>query len=196
MPEALVGALIGYLFGSFPSAALLARLRGEDIFRVGSGNMGAMNTARNLGPALGVLVLVLDIAKAALAVLSARWLFPDVFASALAAGVGAVLGHAWPLFTRFRGGKALACALGASLPLYPLGGLAGLALIVLLSLALKPRPTLAAVLTVGLYPFLVLLVVWLQGQPQALAIFASVLAMSFVVIVKHLPSLRLENQRA
>lgn len=191
MPE-LLALLLGYLLGSFPSAVLIARLRGRDIYALGSGNMGAMNTARNLGLAWGVLVLLSDVGKAALAVGLARWLFPERLAPALVAGVGAVAGHAWPLFTGFRGGKALASVLGAALPLYPLAGLAGLGLIILLSLALWRRPVLATVLTILLYPFLVLAVTRWQGAAQPGAIFLSVLAMAAVAFVKHLPGLQLE----
>lgn len=196
VPEAVLGLALGYLLGSFPSAALVARLNRRDIFALGSSNMGAMNTARNLGFGWGALVLLLDLGKGALAVGLALWLVPGTLLGALAASVGCVLGHAWPLYTRFRGGKALACALGASLPLYPLAGLAGLALIALLTLALRRRPVRAAVATVTLYPGLVWLVTSLQGNPNAPAYFVTVLAMSFIALVKHLPALRLEQAGA
>jgi acyl phosphate:glycerol-3-phosphate acyltransferase len=188
----LVALLAGYALGSFPSAYLVARVQQRDIYRLGSGNMGAMNTARNLGLAWGLLVLLLDVLKGALAALLGLTL--GGLLPALIAANGAVLGHAWPLFTRFRGGKALACAFGCSLPLYPLGGLAGLALIVTLTLALRRRPTLAAVLMVASYPLLVWAVLALQSRADALPISLSLLPMAGVVIYKHLPSLHREQR--
>ena len=191
-----LAALLGYLLGSFPSAVLVARSRGRDIFEVGSGNMGAMNAARNLGLGAGLLVLALDLAKGALAVLAAQVLFPGALLAALLSGVGAVAGHAWPLFTGFRGGKALACGLGAALPLYPLAGLAGLALVAGLSLTLRARPTVAAVLALLPYPGLVWLVSDLRGEPNAGLFALSALAMVFIVLIKYASAPRGERPRA
>ncbi len=157
----LAALALGYLVGSVPSAALLARLRGGDIFGVGGGNMGAMNAARNLGWGLGVLVLVLDLAKGALASGIGVWLAAGLdgeglagLLPAFAAGVGAVLGHLWSVWVGFRGGKGLTTTLGVSLPLYPLGGLYGLGLLIALIFALR-RVTRAALLTALVYPLLV-----------------------------------------
>ncbi len=194
MFDALVALAAGYLIGSFPSAALLARLRGHDVFAVGSGNMGAMNAARNLGFGLGAAVLALDVGKGALATylgmrMAAFQGLGDVSALvvALAAGFGAVLGHAFSLFVRFRGGKALATTFGVSLPLYPWVGLYGLVLIVALVL-LTRRSELASVLTMIAYPVLALFTLERYGWPRehTFVVVTGVVPIVAVVLLRHL----------
>lgn len=193
----------GYLVGSLPFAAWLARLRGATIFDVGSGNMGAMNTARNLGFGTGAAVLLLDVGKGALATVAGQVLAaaagagPPALWPPLAAGLGAILGHAFSLFAGFRGGKGLAAAMGVSLPLYPWGGLSGAALLVLLTLAMRRRSGVAAVITVALYPGLVALSEVLRGASgsRVLAIGVGVAAMALVVLGKHYLAFRRERRR-
>lgn len=141
MLDLLAGLSLGYLLGGLPTAAIIARLRGESIFAVGSGNMGAMNTARNLGWGLGVLVATVDVGKGALAAYLglqmaelASLAGPTALVPALAAAAGAVLGHAFSPWVHFAGGKAIATTFGASLPLFPMVGLYYLAIIVALYL--------------------------------------------------------------
>jgi glycerol-3-phosphate acyltransferase PlsY len=198
MYDLLAALALGYLVGSFPSAAVIARLSGRDIFDVGSGNMGAMNTARNLGWLPGAVVLLLDIAKGSLAVLLAGWIAsaagmvtPAQAAMPLAAGVGAVAGHAWSAFAGLRGGKALATTLGAALPVYPAAGLYALLLLVALAL-LTRRVTLSSVVTIALYPLIVMAVLGRAGvdQERTFAIVTSVLLIAAIVIFKHLRPLR------
>ncbi len=101
--------LLGYLIGSVNPAYLLARLRGFDIRKKGSGNAGASNALILFGKLWGILCALLDIAKAYLAILLTEVLFPD-FAHALSVtAVACVLGHIFPFYMRFRGGKGLAC---------------------------------------------------------------------------------------
>ncbi len=192
--DLVAAAAIGYLLGGIPSAALAARLRGKRIFEVGSGNMGAMNTARNLGFGLGFAVLAADIAKGALAALlglamggllgappdGARFL-------ALVAGVAAVVGHAWSPYVGFKGGKSLATAFGASLPVYVWGGLAGLVMITALALIFR-RSGPATGLTLPVYPVLIYLATMRATADQELAFAAATagLAIAIVVLVKHL----------
>ncbi len=127
MLVALVGCLaIAYLSGSLPFGLWVGRLaRGVDIRTLGSGNLGATNVYRSLGPALGVLTLLLDIAKGALPV----WLLPQApWAAAfpggpewcrLAVGLAAVAGHVWTFFAGFKGGKGVATTVGVLLALAP-----------------------------------------------------------------------------
>ena len=150
----VLSLLAGYLVGSLPSAALVARLKRQNIFEVGSSSMGAMNTARNLGWALGSLVLLLDLGKGALASsigLGLGALGGDPLVTPLVAGVGAIVGHLWSVWVGFRGGKGLATTLGVTLPVYPLGGLYGLAAL-LVFIAISRRVTLATFLTALVYP--------------------------------------------
>ena len=111
--QILVGVLVGYLIGMFPSADLVARLasRGAvDLRASGSGNPGGLNAARVLGRQWGLLVIVMDAAKGALAGLIGLALGD---AGAYAAGTGVIAGHCWPVYNRFRGGKGVAAAGGS-----------------------------------------------------------------------------------
>lgn len=111
--------LAGYLLGSIPSAYIAARLKkGVDIREVGGGNMGALNVIHQVGTAIGYIVWLTDMAKGSLAVLIAQWL--DLPLSwVFAAGLAAVIGHNWPIFLRFRGGKGAATIMGIFLTLVP-----------------------------------------------------------------------------
>jgi glycerol-3-phosphate acyltransferase PlsY len=111
--------IVAYLLGAIPFALLLTRNSGVDVRRVGSGNPGASNVWRSIGPALGASVLVLDCAKGAAAVFIARAVGLDREAQALA-GLAVVLGHVFPPWLRFHGGKGVAAAAGAFLVVSPI----------------------------------------------------------------------------
>ena len=197
MVTPLLAALVGYLIGGLPSAALAARLKGKRIFEVGSGNMGAMNTARHLGWGLGVLVLIMDVAKGAAAGALGLVLGGEVagVAAGVAAGCGAVAGHAWSPFVGFRGGKALSTALGVALPVYPLVGLGGLALLVTFMLLFRRTP-LAPVYAVALYPFLAAFILVAQDSARLrlVSVTIGVIVISGISAVKHLRALRVQGE--
>jgi glycerol-3-phosphate acyltransferase PlsY len=112
--------IVAYLLGAIPFALLLTRWNtGVDVRRVGSGNPGAANVWRSIGPALGLSVLVLDCAKGAAAVMIARAAGLDREAQALA-GLAVVSGHVFPPWLRFHGGKGVAAAAGAFLVVSPI----------------------------------------------------------------------------
>jgi acyl phosphate:glycerol-3-phosphate acyltransferase len=128
-PAAALGAacVCGFLLGSIPSGLLWGRAwRGIDVRMHGSGNLGATNVYRVLGPAHGVAVLVLDVIKGGAAVLIARRMAGSE-AAAVAAGLSAVLGHMFSPWVRFRGGKGVATGLGIWLFLAPAASVAALA---------------------------------------------------------------------
>ncbi len=109
--------LIGYLFGGVQSAILCGKLKGIDIRTQGSGNAGTTNTIRVLGKKAGFLVLLIDILKAIIAIYVAKLLLspnhPDAtILIAFYSGIGAVLGHSFPLFFHFKGGKGIATTAG------------------------------------------------------------------------------------
>jgi len=124
-----------YLVGSVPNGLLIARARGVDIRTVGSGNIGATNVGRALGRKLGGVVLVLDALKGFAPTLAAvRAGFPDEVVAAV--GLAAILGHVFPVWLRFRGGKGVATGLGVFVALAPLavvGALLVYALVVALT---------------------------------------------------------------
>lgn len=122
----LASILIGYLLGAIPFGMLVPRLRGVDIMKMGTGNPGAANVYRKIGRRYGLLVGVADMAKAALAVLVARWLGLSP-AVALVAGGAAVLGHWYSPFLRFRGGAGLGPAVGAAAGVMPIEAVIGVA---------------------------------------------------------------------
>ncbi len=120
-----VWLLLGYLLGSIPFGLIVTRLAGlGDIRRIGSGNIGATNVLRTGNKTLAAITLLLDGGKGAVAVLLCIWLGDH--AAVLSAGAGAVLGHAFPVWLGFRGGKAVATAYGVLIAAaWPVGLCAG-----------------------------------------------------------------------
>lgn len=122
--SALAWVVAAYLFGAIPMGVLFARAKGIDLRKVGSGNIGATNAARALGTKLGLVVFVLDVLKAAAPVWAASqpWALGDGEAAQwgiAAVAFMAVVGHIFPLYLRFRGGKGVACGLGIFVALDP-----------------------------------------------------------------------------
>lgn len=112
---------LGYLLGSIPFGLLLTRLAGKgDIRGIGSGNIGATNVLRTGSKGLAAATLLLDAAKGAVAVILAQQILPDAVNFAAA---GAMLGHLYPVWLRFKGGKGVATLLGVLIPLLPVAGL-------------------------------------------------------------------------
>lgn len=116
----VIVVVVAYLFGTFPSAELIASRYGKEITKVGSGNPGASNVIRELGWKAGMSVFLMDMAKAAIAV-SIAWAVTGEQRGALsyAAMCGAIVGHVAPVFRKFRGGKGVASGGGAMFVLFP-----------------------------------------------------------------------------
>ena len=120
MPPA-AAILLGYLLGSIPFGVLLTRWAGAgDLRQIGSGNIGATNVLRTGRKGLAAATLLLDLAKGAAAVLLAAWLLPG---TAVLAGMGAFLGHCYPVWLRFKGGKGVATLMGIVVALHWPSGL-------------------------------------------------------------------------
>lgn len=120
MPPA-AAILLGYLLGSIPFGVLLTRWAGAgDLRQIGSGNIGATNVLRTGRKGLAAATLLLDLAKGAAAVLIAGWLLPG---TAVLAGMGAFLGHCYPVWLRFEGGKGVATLMGIVVALHWPSGL-------------------------------------------------------------------------
>jgi glycerol-3-phosphate acyltransferase PlsY len=147
---ALIG---GYLLGSIPFGLVLTRLAGlGDIRQIGSGNIGATNVLRTGSKPLALAVLLLDSGKGAIAVLLAAQVSED---AALAAGLGAVLGHLFPVWLGFKGGKGVATTLGTLLALaWPVGLIAcAVWLAVALTFRVSSAAALAAIATTPITAF-------------------------------------------
>lgn len=110
-------ALGAYIIGSSSMAFYLGKLTKKDVGKNGSGNLGASNTVILLGWKAGVLVGVRDIVKAILSVLLAQWIFPDLDYAGAVAGVACILGHIFPFYLGFKGGKGLASYIGMTIAL-------------------------------------------------------------------------------
>ncbi len=124
--------IIGYLLGSIPFAYIIGRLKkGVDIREVGGGNVGALNTYREIGPLYGLGVLAADIVKGALAVWIASWLGLELEWICVA-GFAAVVGHNWPLFIKFKGGMGAATVIGVLAALTPVPLLISAGIVILL----------------------------------------------------------------
>ena len=119
----IIGIVIGYLLGSIPSAYLAARrAKGKDIRQLGSGNVGGLNTYREIGTGPAVAVAITDIAKGAAAVAVAYWLLGLDQPFVLAAGLAAVIGHMWMVWLKFSGGKGVGTTVGILATMMPLYG--------------------------------------------------------------------------
>lgn len=117
----ILALLVGYLLGSIPFGLIVTRVAGRgDIRAIGSGNIGATNVLRTGSKGLAVLTMLLDAAKGALAVWLAQRLWP---AGELYAAAGALIGHLYPVWLRFKGGKGAATLFGILVPLLPLAAL-------------------------------------------------------------------------
>lgn len=118
----VIAVIFSYLLGSVSFSVVLAKsLRGIDIRQHGSGNAGATNTLRVLGKGPAIMVLALDVLKGIAAVWIGRWLGGDNVWVPLLCGLAAIVGHNWPIYFRFRGGKGIATTIGvmASLFFFP-----------------------------------------------------------------------------
>ena len=126
-PILIAAAVGGYLLGSIPFGIVITRALGlGDLRAIGSGNIGATNVLRTGNKGAALATLILDSGKGAMAVLLARWLAGD--AAALVAGGAAFLGHLFPVWLGFRGGKGVATFLGTTLALFPALGVMACAL--------------------------------------------------------------------
>ncbi len=119
--NAALALLVGYLLGSIPFGLILTRLMGKgDIRAIGSGNIGATNVLRTGSKGMAALTLLLDAAKGAAAVMIAQHVWPEAVRFA---ATGALVGHLFPVWLKFKGGKGVATLLGILLPLLPVAGL-------------------------------------------------------------------------
>jgi glycerol-3-phosphate acyltransferase PlsY len=174
-----LGVVIAYLIGSLPFSFLVARAFGvADVRHVGSGNVGATNVMRSAGKGPGIAALVLDALKGAVATLAAARLVPGSDWTAPLAAVAAVLGHVFPVWLGFRGGKGVATGAGALLPLAP-AATGAAAVVFVLTLALTRYVSLSSMVSAAALAA----VAFLREGPSPVALCASVLAL--LVIVKH-----------
>ena len=184
----IVAIVIGYLLGSIPFAYITARLkRGIDIRQVGSGNVGALNVYREVGPVFGLAVLAADLAKGVLAVYIAQWLGISLMWTCVA-GFAAVAGHNWPIFLGFRGGRGAITILGVLLPLVPIQFAIGLGIaVVVVMITSNIRLGIIGIASIPL-------TVWLFNEPSMLVFYS--LALFLFLAIRTLVGLRGELAKA
>ena len=182
----ILSITIAYLLGSIPFGYLLVRIfRNEDIRAHGSGNIGATNVARSGAKGLGLATLLLDLGKAYLAVTVAKHIAPGMFDIAVAAAVAAVVGHVFPVWLGFRGGKGVASALGVFLALTWPSAVAVL-LVFLVVFALTRYVSLASIVGSAMFPLFGFHFV----KPWTPMVVFGFLFIPLLVIVKHHANIR------
>jgi len=123
MAYGIIAVVLGYLLGSIPSAYIVTRLaKGEDVRRLGGGNVGGLNVYREVGLLPAAVVAIVDLGKGAAAVAIAYWLLDLSVPFVLAAALAVVVGHNWMVFLKFSGGKGMGPAIGGLFVLLPLYG--------------------------------------------------------------------------
>jgi acyl phosphate:glycerol-3-phosphate acyltransferase len=187
MSTYLIVAGVAYLLGSIPFGFLLVRLvRKQDIRATGSGNIGATNVLRSGAKGLGVLTFLLDGAKGYAAVAVADWLGRNqssapLYNLAIATGLFVILGHMFPVWLSFKGGKGVATAFGVFLALCPRAALYALLLWIVI-VALTRYVSLASIVAAAVLPFLTL---WLSPGRYDWFSGTLVFVCCWIVIVKH-----------
>jgi len=176
----MTAALFGYFLGSLPLGFLIARVRsGVDLRRVGSGNVGATNVYRSAGRTLGVLVMLVDVGKGACSVWLARFLFgASTEQAATIAGLGAIVGHVYPVWLRFVGGKGVAVACGVFAVLAPVATAAA-AVVFLAATSATRYVSLGSVLATVTLPA----VEWSRRGPEPVTLVA--IAAAGLILFRH-----------
>ena len=172
--------MVAYLIGGMPFGYWFVRLStGKDIRTMGSGNIGATNVQRSAGMRAGLIVLALDVLKGFLALWIASLITQNSVLGLAAGTLAVVLGHCFPIFLKFKGGKAVACYIGAALYLAPLALLVTLVIFVGI-VALSPYISLASILSAIIFPF----IYWAVYLPATELLAAFVVA-SALIIYRH-----------
>jgi acyl phosphate:glycerol-3-phosphate acyltransferase len=176
--------LAAYLLGSIPFGLLLTKLfGGGDVRKAGSGNIGATNVARVVGPLAGILTLVFDTAKGAAAVWLAGRFTSESAAWMMIAGFVVLLGHCFPVWLKFKGGKGVATALGVFLALCPLAAVSALLLFVI-CVAYWRYVSLGSVAAAAAMPLLIYFL-WAPHHAPPIIVDMGTLAIALLVIYKH-----------
>lgn len=181
----IMAVIIGYLLGSIPFAYIFGRLiKGVDIREVGGGNVGALNTMREIGTVAGLAVLFADMGKGLLAVLIAQWLGVSLI-FVFITGFAAVVGHSWPVFLRFKGGQGASTTQGVLLALAPVEFAISFAIMLIVVLV-----TSNFRLAIGIGLALLPLILWWFGNESSLIIYC--LALFLFLGVRNILTLKRE----
>lgn len=178
----VIAIIIGYFVGCFNLAFIISKVKKVDLQNTGSKNLGASNTFITVGKGLGVLVGACDIFKCTLVVLLIRLIFPEMDFLPYIAGVACVMGHMFPFYLKFKGGKGFASFLGMSLGIHWKYFIVIGICIIVITLVTK-YIVLATMATVISYP------IYLFYDTRNWIIFVMVTALSVIIILKHYKNL-------
>jgi glycerol-3-phosphate acyltransferase PlsY len=173
----MLSILLGYLAGSVPFAYLLARRRGIDVRTAGSGNVGAANVLRTTGPWRGVIVMALDMGKGMAAVAVATLLAGGTALIALS-GAAAIVGHIYPIWLKFHGGKGVAVAAGVFTMLAPAAAAAAAVLFLATAWVTRYVSLASIAATVALPP-----AAWILGSPMPVVVAA--VGSAILILFRH-----------
>jgi glycerol-3-phosphate acyltransferase PlsY len=205
-PQYVLIAAVAYLLGSIPFGLIIGRLRGIDIRQHGSGNIGATNVWRVLGKKWGLATFLCDMGKGLAAVrfayeTAARWPMIathehgqpvtgilDPASAGIAAALACILGHSFPIWLRFKGGKGVATSLGVLIGMMPLASGAIFALWLLI-FAISRYVSLASLLAAAALPVVVIVFLFLNVM-QGWAYFYFAVAAALLVIIRHLANIK------
>lgn len=178
MTEVVLSAAIGYGMGQLSPAALISKLKNTDLRQNGTGNLGATNTMIVFGKAYGIAVMLFDVLKAYLAIQIAKRLFPLMKFAGLVAGCFAVIGHIFPAYLEFHGGKGVATFAGLILA-YDARTLVVILAIAILLMVITDFGTWGPVSAAVLFP------TWLWIRIKSFIVFGGVAAVGGLIIYKH-----------
>jgi acyl phosphate:glycerol-3-phosphate acyltransferase len=175
--------ILSFLVGSIPSGIIVAKAKGIDLRKVGSGNIGATNVLRSMGKWPAAVTLLGDMMKGALAVALGRYLGADSLYEGLF-GIAAILGHNFSIFLKFRGGKGVATSLGVLLIYTPLAACITVALWLVVSVFTR-YSSLGAIVSFGLLP----LNISLLGPDNKEKLFVGVV-ITLLILIRHMDNMR------
>jgi glycerol-3-phosphate acyltransferase PlsY len=198
--DIVIAIIIGYVFGSFPAAYLAGRLRkGIDIRDVGSRNMGAMNVFYQVGRMDAILVTLADLGKGVGAILLVRWLLGKGLTSSFdlltaLTATAAIIGHIFPVFLKFRGGKGAATAIGILIFLMP-WAVPFLFAVFFIALLITRNPTFSYSLLLIVFPFVAgFIYVDHYDEPLSLVFYST--ALGILLGIQYIPRLREMHTKA
>ena len=195
--DIVIAIIIGYVLGSFPSAYLAGRLRkGIDIRGVGSRNMGAMNVFYEVGPVDAALVTLADLGKGVGAILLVRWLLniTPTWPFDFLTGAAAVMGHIFPIFLKFRGGKGAATAIGVLIFLMP-WAVPFLAIVFFTAVLITRNPTFSYSLLLIVFP-LVAGFIYVDRYKQPLALVFYSIGLGVFLGLQYIPRVKEMHSKA
>jgi len=185
-------AVGSYLVGAIPFGLVIGKLHGVDIRKVGSGNIGATNVTRAVGKAAGRVCFFLDFLKGALPVLAAQLIYPGVYWLPLVCGAAAVVGHIFPVYLKFKGGKGISTAAGVALALapYPLACAAAVWAASFFIWRYVSLASILAALALPLFAGLFILLGWGTATARSWLTLGFLVAAAVVAVLRHTENIK------